>query len=63
MSPSEPGELPVSGPSDPVKNSVDTTADSLGTDFIPDELAQEQNMFVPGIAPRPSELDVVCISM
>ena len=63
MSPSEPSKLPVSEPSDPVKDLVDTVADSLGTDFILDELAQEQNMFMPGIAPGPSKLDVICIGM
>ena len=63
MLPSEPSKLPVSEPSDPVKDLVDTAADSLGTDFIPDELAQEQNMFMPGIAPGPSKLDVICIGM
>ena len=63
VSPSKPSDLPVPEPSGYVKDSVDTSADALGIIFAPDELAQEQNVFVPGIAPRPSELDAVCIGM
>lgn len=55
MLPAEP--LP---PLAPAKDSVDFAADALGIVFTPDELAQEQNLFVPGDAPGPSELDAVC---
>lgn len=61
--PTEPGELPVPEPLDAVNDSLDVTADALGITFTPDELAQEQNLFVPGVAPGPSELDAVCIAM
>jgi hypothetical protein len=59
----EPGEPPVPGVSGPVEDSVDAAVDDLGNTFSLDELAQEQNMFVPGIAPRLSEMDVICIGM
>jgi hypothetical protein len=47
----------------PTKDSVDSATEALGIAFTPEELAQEQNLFVPGVAPGPSELDAVCIGM
>ena len=47
MSPSEPGELPVSEPSNPVKDLVDTAANSLGTDFILDAFLSQLSVTLP----------------
>ena len=46
-----------------LEDSAELAANAIGVTFAPDELAQEQNLFVPGIAPGPSECDAVCIGM
>ena len=46
-----------------LEDSAELAANAIRVTFTPDELAQEQNLFVPGIAPGPSERDAVCIGM
>ena len=63
MSATAESDPPIPGPSGSANDSVDAIADDGEITFVPDELAQEQNMFVPGIAPGPSEMDAICIGM
>ena len=63
MSATAESDPPIPGPSGPANDSVDAVADDGEITFAPDELAQEQNVFVPGIAPGPSEMDAICIGM
>ena len=44
-------------------NSIDCATSDLETEFVPDELAQEQNLFTPGLVPGPSELEAICDGM
>jgi hypothetical protein len=46
-----------------VNSSIDAVPNDSEITFTPDELAQEQNMFMPGIAPGLSEMDAICIGM
>ena len=56
---------PCDEPSEPssLEDLAELATNAIGVTFTPDELAQEQNLFVPGIAPGPSERDTVCIGM
>jgi hypothetical protein len=56
---------PVGPPPSPSRavNSVDCGPNELEMDFVPDELAQEQNLFAPGLVPEPSELEAICDGM
>ena len=54
------------GPSLPPLHAVSTVncvPDELEPEFTPDELAQEQNLFTPGLVPGPSELKAICDHM
>ena len=44
-------------------STVDCVPDELEPEFTPDELAQEQNLFAPGLVPGPSELEAICDHM
>jgi ATP-dependent DNA helicase PIF1 len=47
----------------PTSPDTDFETDDVEATFEPDELAQEQNLFAPGLLPGPSEVEAVCDGM